>query len=68
MRNATIWTGNKGGEEIIRGDVLMDGGLVVRVGKVEEKAISAVRGKVHEINLHGSWVTPGLVDGHSHGE
>jgi hypothetical protein len=62
LRNATIWTGNEEGKEVIKGDVHMDRGLVVAVGKVD-----SLKG-VEEVDVQGAWVTPGIVDGHSHGE
>jgi hypothetical protein len=37
LKNGTVWTGEKGGEEVLYGvDVLMDGGVVRKIGKGEE--------------------------------
>lgn len=68
IRNATIWTGGKGGEEIVEGDVLMDGGVIRKVGDVTFDLIEDLKGNLQEIDAQGAWVTPGLVDGHSHGQ
>lgn len=58
LKNGTIWTGNKDGEEILRGyDVLLQGGVVRKVGKGEDWS-DLVKG-VEEVDLHGAWVTPG---------
>lgn len=71
LKNATLWTGNKGGEEVIYGaDVYMSGGVVHRIGtggKNESLALY-MKGKkdVDEVDLKGAWVTPGIVDMHSH--
>ncbi|KAK7051210.1 hypothetical protein VNI00_004710 [Paramarasmius palmivorus] len=62
IRNATIWTGEVAGElEIVFGDVLFDKGIIRSVG-----AGSNLGGRVEEINVNGAWVTPGIVDLHSH--
>lgn len=61
--NATIWTGNQNGEEIISGDVLLDRGLIKWIGEIPVE----YRGTDLEIiDAKGSWVTPGIIDVHSH--
>ncbi|GAA5919344.1 hypothetical protein JCM6882_008442 [Rhodosporidiobolus microsporus] len=70
IRNATVWTGNDDGKEVLHGhDVLLDRGLVIKIGRdirldslLEDE--SAVRAKI--VDAHGAWVTPGIVDMHSH--
>jgi hypothetical protein len=58
LRNATIWTGNEGGEEVIRGGwVHLDKGLIVAVGQEKDKIPKGV----HSVDLNGDWVTPGIV-------
>ncbi|KAJ3553781.1 hypothetical protein NP233_g12570 [Leucocoprinus birnbaumii] len=64
IRNAKIWTGRVGGNEVTRGDVLLDRGLVVDVGKIHEDFLTLE--DVEVIDAKGRWVTPGLVDLHSH--
>ena len=84
LKNGTIWTGASDGEEILKGyDVLLDGGVIRKIGSSEEiqsyigsnPALSSSKqkdGKSHtdktidEVELDGAWVTPGIVDLHSH--
>ncbi|EJD37990.1 composite domain of metallo-dependent hydrolase [Auricularia subglabra TFB-10046 SS5] len=73
IKNATIWTGNDDGKEIIRGDILLDGGVIRHVGKFSRSLLpeSAV---FNVVDAKGGWVTPGqviglklaIVDLHSH--
>jgi hypothetical protein len=56
IRNATIWTGEKNGTEIIYGDLLLDKGIVQAVGQVSRTPIL----EAHTIDARGAWVTPGL--------
>lgn len=63
--NGTLWTGNEGGQEIIQsGCVLLENGLIKSVGRSREEVLKSFGGgkDVEEINLGGSWVTPGIVD------
>ncbi|CAK5283111.1 unnamed protein product [Mycena citricolor] len=64
LRNATIWTGRADGLEVVRGDMLMDGGVIVSVGDVP--AALLVAGEYDVLDVAGAWVTPGLVDMHAH--
>ena len=70
LRNATIWTGARNGTEIVYGDVLLDRGLVVAVGYIPPSLLENIRRiKGTEVSVQdvgGAWVTPGLVDLHSH--
>ena len=65
-----IWTGARNGTEIVYGDVLLDKGLVVAVGYIPPSLLDGVsQSSTTEIrveDLEGAWVTPGLVDLHSH--
>jgi hypothetical protein len=56
IRNATIWTGEKNGTEIIYGDLLLDKGIVQAVGQVPRTPVH----EAHIIDARGAWVTPGL--------
>ncbi len=56
IRNATIWTGQKNGTEIIYGDLLLDKGIVKAVGQVPRTPLRDVR----IVDAGGAWVTPGL--------
>ncbi|KAF8805276.1 hypothetical protein BYT27DRAFT_7297664 [Phlegmacium glaucopus] len=70
LRNATVWTGARNGAEIVYGDVLLDRGLVVAVGYIPPSLLDGVRQstmtEVRVEDVGGAWVTPGLVDLHSH--
>ncbi|GAA5872453.1 hypothetical protein JCM1840_006065 [Sporobolomyces johnsonii] len=61
IRNATVWTGLHDGKEILYNhDVLLDRGLIVGIGEgLGAQGVSVVEAK-------GAWVTPGIVDMHSH--
>ncbi|KAJ7484418.1 carbohydrate esterase family 9 protein [Mycena latifolia] len=62
IRNASIWTGRDDGNEVVYGDVLIDKGLIKKVGSVDLNAYS----DVVVLDAAGSWVSPGIVDLHSH--
>lgn len=58
LKNGTIWTGEKGGEEVLNGwDVLLDNGVVRKISKGE--ALDDAFKSVEEVELNGAWVTPG---------
>ena len=69
-----IWTGARNGTEIVYGDVLLDKGLVVAVGYIPPSLLDSVVSQssssttdfLRVEDLGGAWVTPGLVDLHSH--
>ncbi|KAI0268341.1 composite domain of metallo-dependent hydrolase [Gloeopeniophorella convolvens] len=62
IKNATIWTGDKNGTEIVYGDILLDKGIVKAVGHVPR---TLMRDTI-TVDAGGAWVTPGLIDFHSH--
>lgn len=69
MRNATIWTAAHDGHEVLTGDLLMHRGLIKAIVDVPLSLIRQVElksRKLEVINAHGAWVTPGIVDLHSH--
>ena len=59
IRNATVLTGN--GERIDGGDVLMVDGRIAAVGRSLALPAGAT-----VVDATGRWVTPGLIDVHSH--
>ncbi|KAI6000811.1 hypothetical protein EDD15DRAFT_2362285 [Pisolithus albus] len=61
IRNATIWTGSAGGNEVVAGDILLDHGLIQLIGTQLDVPDDALL-----IDAQGAWVTPGIVDVHSH--
>ncbi|CED83667.1 Metal-dependent hydrolase, composite domain [Phaffia rhodozyma] len=69
LTNATIWTGNKDGQEVIlAGSVLLEGGLIKAISKSKDDIKDLLKRSchVHEIDVGGKWITPGIVDMHSH--
>ncbi|KAF9460668.1 carbohydrate esterase family 9 protein [Collybia nuda] len=68
IRNAKIWTGAHNGTEVVDGDILLDKGVIVSVGKVPGHLLEEAKkhGRLEILDLEGKWVTPGLVDLHSH--
>ncbi|KAH9853225.1 carbohydrate esterase family 9 protein [Lenzites betulinus] len=65
ITNAAIWTGGGGGHEVLKGDVLLDQGLIRRIGHVDP-GLLAVYEHLNRVDAQGRWVTPGIVDMHSH--
>lgn len=69
LRNAKIWTGARSGTEIVYGDVLLDKGVIIAVGYIPPSLIASTKSRNGELRVHdvgGKWITPGLVDLHSH--
>ncbi|KAI0677231.1 composite domain of metallo-dependent hydrolase [Trametes maxima] len=64
IKNATLWTGARNGSEIVYGDILLDKGLVRGIGYIPEALYAD--GDTDVVDAHGGWVTPGLVDLHTH--
>ncbi|EIN11387.1 carbohydrate esterase family 9 protein [Punctularia strigosozonata HHB-11173 SS5] len=69
LRNATIWTGEQNGTEVFRGNVLMSKGMIKAVGHVGTTFSMLPPGDYKDlvvVDLDGAWLTPGIVDLHSH--
>ncbi|KAH9943156.1 composite domain of metallo-dependent hydrolase [Epithele typhae] len=64
IKNITLWTGARNGTEIVYGDIFLDKGLVQGIGYIPE--ILYVDRDTDVVDAHGGWITPGLVDLHSH--
>lgn len=58
IRNATIWTGGVSGFEVVRGDILIDRGLIQAIGDLDLTYLSSFSGFV-TLDANGAWVTPG---------
>lgn len=58
--HATVWTGT--GKEIRDGTVVLGGGLIAAVGNARTPVPRGTR----VIDARGRWVTPGIIDAHSH--
>ncbi|KAF5371160.1 hypothetical protein D9758_004120 [Tetrapyrgos nigripes] len=65
IKRATIWTGERNGTEIVTGDVLLDKGMIKAFGHIKTSTILK-HGHVEIIDAAGAWLTPGIVDLHSH--
>ncbi|KAJ7056224.1 carbohydrate esterase family 9 protein [Mycena amicta] len=63
IRNATIWTGLDDGKEIVSGDILIDKGIIQKIGSVEVRTLSV---EAVVLDAAGAWVSPGIIDLHSH--
>lgn len=64
IRNATMWTGDVDGLEIIKGDLLMEGGIIKAVGSVDAGLLK--RYETYEsVDAKGAWITPGYVPSRS---
>lgn len=67
IRNATVWTGLDGGKELLIGyDVLLDRGLIISVEPSGEAVAASLPEGTVTHDAHGAWLTPGIVDMHSH--
>ncbi|KZT43545.1 hypothetical protein SISSUDRAFT_1039974 [Sistotremastrum suecicum HHB10207 ss-3] len=69
LRNATLWTGGGDDQEILyQTDLLLDRGIIVSVGNdsYNHPSIRKGRQRLQVLDLDGAWVTPGIVDMHSH--
>ncbi|EJF65056.1 hypothetical protein DICSQDRAFT_132576 [Dichomitus squalens LYAD-421 SS1] len=65
IRNATIWSGDSNGKEVLHGDVFLDDGLIKATGDVPNELLANI-GDVVVVDAQGAWLTPGIVDLHSH--
>ncbi|KAI0722347.1 composite domain of metallo-dependent hydrolase [Cerioporus squamosus] len=64
IKNVTLWTGARNGTEIVYGDIYLDKGLVQGIGYIPEVLYANKDTEV--VDARGGWVTPGLIDLHSH--
>ncbi|KAI0638507.1 composite domain of metallo-dependent hydrolase [Trametes polyzona] len=64
IKNVTLWTGARNGTEVVYGDIFLDNGLVRGIGYIPEALYEDRDTDV--VDAHGGWVTPGLVDMHTH--
>lgn len=68
IRNGVLWTGADNGTEILRGrDILLDGGIIQSIGHLGHlvEDAEALAG-LEVVDAQGKWVTPGIIDVHSH--
>ncbi|KAH7913892.1 carbohydrate esterase family 9 protein [Hygrophoropsis aurantiaca] len=65
ITNAKIWTGNHNGTEVVHGDILLARGIIIASGHIQPSVVQSYS-NVDVVDAHGAWVTPGIVDMHSH--
>ncbi|KAI8995511.1 carbohydrate esterase family 9 protein [Trametes punicea] len=65
ITNATIWTGRANGLEVVHGDILLHGGIIRRVGHLQQSMLDEYA-ELTRVDAQGRWVSPGIVDLHSH--
>ncbi|WVN90229.1 uncharacterized protein L203_105465 [Cryptococcus depauperatus CBS 7841] len=67
LKNGTVWTGEDDGHEILKEvGVFLEDGLIRKIGMESEMSMFVQDREYEEIELNGAWVTPGIVDIHSH--
>lgn len=66
LQHARIWTGRENGTEIIKGDILLDKGLIKEIGYIPLSRLKPYDEDMIIVDLDGKWVSPGIVDMHSH--
>ncbi|KIY53424.1 hypothetical protein FISHEDRAFT_33245 [Fistulina hepatica ATCC 64428] len=65
IKNATIWTGRHNGTEILTStDIFLNHGIIRALGNANGSITDSESLQI--INASGAWLTPGLVDLHSH--
>ncbi|KAH0827801.1 hypothetical protein J3R83DRAFT_3426 [Lanmaoa asiatica] len=65
LKNASVWTGDSLRYEIHGADILLDKGIIKFVGYASEENLAKYKDFL-TVDVGGSWVTPGIVDMHSH--
>jgi hypothetical protein len=65
IKNGKIWTGGNNGTEVIEADLLLDNGIVKGLGYFTEAELSRYA-SLKVVDAKGAWITPGIVDVHSH--
>ena len=66
IQNAKIWTGWQNGTEVLRADIFLDKGIIKSIGHLRGPSIHQYGKDLEVFDAKGAWVTPGLVDIHSH--
>ncbi|KAG2046505.1 hypothetical protein BDR06DRAFT_985564 [Suillus hirtellus] len=69
VRNTTIWTATNDGHKVLTGDLLMHHSVVKVISDVPLSMIQQLKSEnmnLEIVDAHGAWVTPGIVDLHSH--
>ncbi|TRM67641.1 hypothetical protein BD626DRAFT_423922 [Schizophyllum amplum] len=64
--NVTLFTGENNGSEVRKADLLLENGLVKSIGELFRVREEYETTELQVVDMHGAWVTPGLVDLNSH--
>ena len=59
IRNASIFTGLNNGTDVLRGDILLDGGIIKAIGEIPGGVLKGIE-NLTTVDANGAWVTPGL--------
>lgn len=59
IRNASIFTGENNGTVVLRGDILLDKGIIRAIGDIPGRVIENTP-NLTTVEANGAWVTPGL--------
>ncbi|CAL1706960.1 unnamed protein product [Somion occarium] len=66
IKNARIWTGDANGTEVVNADILLDKGIIKGIGRVGHAHLKMLRDDLVVLDAKNAWITPGIVDLHSH--
>ncbi|TFY65178.1 hypothetical protein EVJ58_g2131 [Rhodofomes roseus] len=66
LKNGRIWTGLENGTEVVHADILLNKGIIESIGHIGHLQLKNYKDDVVTVDLKGAWVTPGIVDLHSH--
>lgn len=59
IRNCLIFTGRDNGTDVVRGDIMLDKGIIRSIGDIADSLIRATP-NLTVVDAKGAWVTPGL--------
>jgi hypothetical protein len=65
IKNGKIWTGGDKGNEVIEADILLNNGIIKGLGYFTESELAQYT-SLKVVDAKSAWVTPGIVDIHSH--
>lgn len=66
IKHGRIWTGRNNGTQVVYGDILMEKGIIKSVGNLDWLDLTGYGSDLQVVDADGAWITPGLVDAHSH--
>ncbi|KAJ7056558.1 hypothetical protein C8F01DRAFT_1233681 [Mycena amicta] len=63
IKNGTLWTARVNGLEVLKGDIYIQGGIIKAIGTISK---SLLAGEYDTVDVKGAWLTPRIIDLHSH--